>query len=131
LGPYYQQTTNLFDAGSRGADVAGFYHFTTLTNQLKETNSVVDVGLHYLALDDSGNPIDSDADGLSDYLEDVNGNGLADPGESDWTDFYNASAPLLAVVNGNGQQGMPNTVLPVPLVVSVAAADLTPSLTHP
>jgi hypothetical protein len=29
--------------------LAGLYHFTTSTNQVKETNSVVDIGLHYVA----------------------------------------------------------------------------------
>jgi len=91
LGNYYYPAngTNLFslvDAGSRTADQAGLYHYTTQTGQTKETNSVVDIGFHYLAVDANGNPIDTDGDGLPDYLEDRNGNGSYDSGsgETDW-----------------------------------------------
>ena len=70
--------------GSRTADLAGLYHFTTTTNQVKETNSVVDIGLHYAAVNASGQPIDSDSDGVPDYLEDSNGNGNPDSAETHW-----------------------------------------------
>ena len=76
----------LVNAGSRTADQAGLYHYTTQTGQTKETNSVVDIGFHYLAVDANGNPIDTDGDGLPDSLEDRNGNGSYDSGsgETDW-----------------------------------------------
>jgi hypothetical protein len=46
LGTYYQLSTNLVNAGSRSATNAGLYHYTTQLSQAKETNSVVDIGLH-------------------------------------------------------------------------------------
>jgi hypothetical protein len=84
LGPYYQSSTTLANLGSRNADLAGLFHFTTTTAQTKETNSIVDIGFHYLALN-NGVPFDADSDGFPDYLEDRNGNGIVDPGEADWT----------------------------------------------
>ncbi len=77
LGNYYQATNSLLiNAGSTTADLVGLYHYTTQTNQIKETNSVVDVGFHYVAVDTNGVPMDSDGDGLADYLEDINGDGI-------------------------------------------------------
>ena len=85
LGNYYQSTNSLLkDKGSRTADLAGLYQFTTQTNQIKETNSVVDISYHYVALDAYGNPLDTNGDGLPDYLQDANGNGSVDSGETDW-----------------------------------------------
>jgi PAS domain-containing protein len=91
LGSFYYPTnggasslTNLFNAGSRYATNAGLYHFTTTTNQVKETNSVVDIGYHLVATDANGNPLDYDGDGSPDYFEDRNGNGTPDSGETGW-----------------------------------------------
>ncbi len=89
LGNYYYPTngTNLLslvNAGSRTADLAGLYHYTTQTSQSKETNSVVDIGYHYPVLGGNNQPLDSDIDGFPDYLEDRNGNGTVDSGETDW-----------------------------------------------
>jgi hypothetical protein len=67
--------TNLINTGSRLASAAGLYHFTTTTNQVKEATSQVDIGHHYVALDVTGLPVDTDGDGIPDYLEDRNGNG--------------------------------------------------------
>src|SRR5205814_10672243 len=80
LGNYYLPTnlTALVNQGSTTADQVGLYHFTTQVAQTKETNSVVDSGFHYVAVDGSGAPLDSDGDGIPDYLEDANGNGSAD-----------------------------------------------------
>ena len=60
-------------------------HYTTQTNQVKETNSVVDRGFHYVATDSEGIPSDADSDGISDYWEDINGDGLHQTSETSWT----------------------------------------------
>jgi len=37
-----------------------------------------------VATDANGSPFDSNGDGILDYLEDINGNGLVDSGELGW-----------------------------------------------
>jgi hypothetical protein len=86
LGDFYLPSASpLIDAGSTTAGQAGLYHFTTQTNQAKEASSQVDIGYHYVALNSNGEPIDTDGDGIPDYLEDANGNGVADSSETSWT----------------------------------------------
>lgn len=89
LGDFYQGSTNLVDRGSLAdAGLAGLYHHTTRTNQTKEANTRLDIGFHYVACDASGLPLDSDGDGLPDYLEDANGNGSYDAADfSNWQAF--------------------------------------------
>jgi len=85
LGTFYQPTTSLLiNKGGTNADQVGLYEFTTQTNQSKETNSIVDIGYHYVATDAYGNPLDSNGDGIPDYIEDANGDGLVDNGETNW-----------------------------------------------
>jgi hypothetical protein len=87
LSSYYQPTnSSLLHTGSITADLVALYHFTSTTNNVKETNSIVTIGPHWIALDASGNPVDTDSDGVSDYVEDANGNGSVDSGETDWRD---------------------------------------------
>lgn len=88
LGNYYlPANSSLINTGSvANAALVGLYHHTTTTNQVKETNSVVDIGLHRLALDASGRPMDTDGGGVPDYLEDKDGDGEVDPGENSWCD---------------------------------------------
>jgi hypothetical protein len=87
LGSFYVPTNSpLIHAGSRNATNAGLYHFTMLTSNVKETNTVVDIGFHYVATDTNGRPLDYDGDGVPDYREDTNGNGSVDSGETDWKD---------------------------------------------
>ena len=85
FGNYYLPPDSpLIDAGSTTADQVGLYHFTTQTNQTVEANSVVDIGYHHVATDAYGNPLDTNGDGIPDYIEDANGNGLDDSGEIGW-----------------------------------------------
>jgi hypothetical protein len=105
LGDYYYPTnggmlSRLINAGSTTADTVGLYHYTVSTNlvssfQIKETNTVVDIGWHRIATDGSGQARDSDSDGIPDYLEDSNGNGSVDSGETDW---QSATDPGLKVL---------------------------------
>ena len=77
----------LVDGGSRSASAAGLYHYTTSKAAgSKEGGSQVDIGYHYAGIDSGNKPIDSDGDGVADYIEDVNGNGLADDSRS-WLNY--------------------------------------------
>ncbi len=90
FGDYYMPTNSiLYQAGSRTADAEGFCQYTTQTNQTKEAiGQTVDIGLHYIAATVGPNgcvPMDTDGDGIPDYVEDANGNGIWDQGiETDW-----------------------------------------------
>ena len=76
FGNFYLPTNSfLIQKGSTTADQMGLYHFTTQTNQIPETNSIVDIGYHYVATDTNGVPLDSNGDGVPDYIEDPLGNG--------------------------------------------------------
>jgi hypothetical protein len=59
----------------------GLTHFTTQTNQVPEGKTSLDIGYHYVATDAFGNPLDTNGDGIPDYLEDANGNGIFDAGD--------------------------------------------------
>lgn len=95
LGNYYLPTnsTTLIDADTTtAASQIGLYHYATTTNldsgtglEVKETTSNVDVSYHYVATDGNGIPIDTNSDGIPDYLEDANGNGNVDSGEISWS----------------------------------------------
>jgi len=109
LGNYYQLSTNLINAGSRTADLAALYHYTTVTNligglEIKETNSVVDCGLHYVAVGSNNQPIDSDNDLVPDYLEDGNGNGAVNSGETDWNSASDFGLKVLITRPQSGSQ---------------------------
>jgi len=84
FGNYYISTlTPLYQAGSQTAGAAGLAQYTAFTNEVKDSaNLPVNIGLHYVAATNSF-PLDSDADGIPDYVEDANGNGIVDPGETD------------------------------------------------
>ncbi len=96
---YVNSPTNLWDAAGVLASSVGMYHYTTRTSQAKEGTSTNDLGFHYVALDGNGLPIDTDGDGLADYLEDSNGNGTYESG-SDLSDWTNANTDGDAVSDG-------------------------------
>jgi len=83
LGRYYLPANSpLINTGSvNNAGLVGFYHYTTTTNQAKEGNSQLDIGFHYVAVDSNGQPMDSDANGIPDYVQDQNANGITEPNE--------------------------------------------------
>ena len=124
-GSYYLPTNSaLINAGSMtNAGAVGLYHHTTTTNQVPETNSVVDLGYHSLALDPQPSslnyqlPLDTDGDGVADYLEDTNGDGVyATNDVSDWSDYYNGVLPYLEMVMINRQCTVSNYLV-LPLVI--------------
>lgn len=104
LGPWYHGQTNLLNKGSRGADAAGLFHYTSQANQAKETNSVVDIGFHYIATDANGLPSDKDGDGVGDYGEDWSGNGGVDSGETDWQSASDLGLRVLILQPRPGSQ---------------------------
>jgi hypothetical protein len=63
---------------TRTAAAAGLAHYTTRTDQAKDTGQV-DIGPHYIAAfqptASSVAAIDTDGDGIADYLEDASGDG--------------------------------------------------------
>jgi hypothetical protein len=79
LGNYYLPTNSpLINAGSATADLVGMYEYTTTANEVKETNSIVDIGFHYVAVDVNNNPDSTLWLGMPDYLVDANGDGYPD-----------------------------------------------------
>jgi hypothetical protein len=100
LGNYYQSSTNMFNAGNVGANTLGLYHYTVVTNSVKETNSLIDYGFHYVAVDANGLPFDFDGDAIPDYIEDSNGDGNGANDPISWQ-TYNS---LNALTNGTGLQ---------------------------
>jgi hypothetical protein len=91
---YLPNTTPLYGAGSTNAAGLGLYHYTTRIDQVKEGNDTAkanaNIGLHYVAANNYGQPLDSDGDGIPDYVEDANGNGQVDANETDWRTQYTA-----------------------------------------
>jgi hypothetical protein len=105
LSRFYQPTSSLFlNVGSRSVTNAGLYWYTCLTNNVQDTNTV-DLGYHLIALDGSGQPLDTDGDGLSSWWEDLNGNGVFDLGESNWNSYNSL----------NGLSGTPGLQVFTPL----------------
>ena len=86
LGEYYYPTnlTNLIHQGSRLASAAALYHYTVTPDNAVEGTNTVSIGFHYVATDGNGVPLDSNGDGIPDYLEDANGDGIVDDGETNW-----------------------------------------------
>jgi len=83
LGSWYlgSSSPNLINHGDVAAGQRGLYEYTVQASQVKETNSLVDIGFHYVATDASGNPLATLWTGIPDYLADSNGNGALEAWE--------------------------------------------------
>jgi hypothetical protein len=85
LGAFYQPASSpALNAGSTTADQLGLYHYTVQTNlidglEVPEGTNVVSIGYHYVATDANGIPLDSNGDGIPDYIEDPTGSGILGP----------------------------------------------------
>jgi hypothetical protein len=92
FGNYYLPTTTpLHQAGSVTGDSAGLCQYTTRLDQTKEQiGQTIDIGLHYVAAGANNMPMDTDGDGVPDYVEDSSGTGATGAaavalGETDYT----------------------------------------------
>jgi hypothetical protein len=79
--------SRLIHAGSTSATNLGLYHYTVTTNNVVEGTNTVSIGFHYIAVGTNGLPLDSNGDGVADYLKDANGNGGVNSGEVNWQVF--------------------------------------------
>jgi hypothetical protein len=110
LGSYYYPTngTNLAilqGAGSRNADAAGLWHFTVTPDQVAETNSVVDIGMHFTVINSQVStltPLDSDSDSFANYFEDLDGDGVVDSSETDWNNSTDLGLRVVITRPQNG-----------------------------
>jgi hypothetical protein len=109
LGNYYELTNSVLinaDTNTTAAQL-GLYHYTVTTNlvngyEIKETNSLVDVSYHYVVTDANGNPMDTNGDGIPDYLSDVNGDGSVSSGEISWNSSGDLGLKVLITRPRNG-----------------------------
>ena len=102
MGEYYytlpgavDTLNDLVDTGDVTSSVAGLFHHTVNgVTQAKDAGVKVDIGWHYIALNPSGLPVDTDGDGVPDYVEDRNGDSIKQANETGWsspsTDFNSA-----------------------------------------
>ncbi|HEX3718234.1 MAG TPA: hypothetical protein VH595_09710 [Verrucomicrobiae bacterium] len=81
---YPSSLTSLIHTGSQPAPQAGLYHYTVTTNNAIEGTNIVSIGFHYVAVGANSLPLDNNGDGIPDYIEDINGNGMVDSDEIDW-----------------------------------------------
>jgi len=104
LGTNYYPTSganlsNLFAVGFRTGTTAGLFHHTLRTNLAAVGTNLVSIGFHYLRTSAGGVPLDSDGDGIPDWMEDVNGDGSFQAGsETDWSTSNGAGSGAVRLV---------------------------------
>ncbi len=83
--------TNLVGAGYRTGTTAGLFHHVIATNLVSMGSGPVGIGFHYLKTSAGGVPLDTDGDGIPDWMEDVNGDGSTSGAPSSWTNYTSAN----------------------------------------
>jgi hypothetical protein len=130
FGNYYLTTvTPLWQAGSRTAGVAGLSQYTTFINQAKDSsNAPVNIGLHYVAATNSL-PLDTDGDGVPDYVEVEHGTDPNNPMTDNMTpDALNAAYDDVDL-DGDGLTGRAERILGTNPLVQDNPLTLTPIIT--
>ncbi|MBM3883507.1 MAG: hypothetical protein FJ387_28020 [Verrucomicrobia bacterium] len=144
LGRHYlPATAPLYNGGSSSAGEAGLHQYTSRVDQIKdgietELPEKVNIGLHYVAVL-GGLPIDTDADGIPDYLEDSNGDGYTDAGvetstsdqDTDDDGVIDCSDPIYAAVDldTDGLNGLAESILGTNPIHRDAILQLIPVVT--
>jgi len=84
--------TQLVGAGFRTGPVAGLFHHVIATNLVPIGTGAVGIGFHHLRTTAAGVPLDTDGDGIPDWMEDVNGDGVHQANsESHWQSSTNGT----------------------------------------
>jgi hypothetical protein len=83
--------TNLVGAGYRTGVTAGLFHHVIATNLVPNGANLVGIGFHHLNTSIAGVPLDTDGDGIPDWMEDVNGDGSISGDPSSWTNYTSAN----------------------------------------
>jgi len=132
---YLSDVTPLYQAGSRTALDAGLSQYTTFTNQTKDaSNAPVNIGLHYVAATNliSSNaylPLDSDSDGVPDYVEVEHGTDPNNPMTDGVTpDAYNSAYDDVDL-DGDGLSGRAERILGTNPLIQDNPLTLTPVIT--
>ncbi len=134
FGNFYLSTlTPLFQAGSRTAAAAGLTNYTTFVNQTKDAaGQPVNIGLHYVAAQSpalNAQPLDSDGDGIPDYVEGEHGTDPNNPMTDGVTnDIYNAIYDDIDL-SGDGLTGRAKRILGINPLSQDNPLKLTPVIT--
>jgi hypothetical protein len=79
--------------------VAGLFHHVIATNLVPIGTGAVGIGFHHLRTTAAGVPLDTDGDGIPDWMEDVNGDGSVQSAtETPWNASDGAGAGAIRLV---------------------------------
>ncbi len=105
LGDFYLPTSasELIGKGSRSGSAAGEFHFTCQTNQ--QSPGQVSIGAHYLALASTG-AIDSNNDGVPNFVADRNRDGTEDLDEMRWQNAATGGLRIISPASNSVNSGI-------------------------